>query len=144
MAGVILGSDRRKILPSRELFNAFIADVLSNDHVGALERWYAPEASMQENQSEPRLGRDRLISEETAVLAQVASVRSELVGEPLLEGNRAAIRWRFTFTRADGSFMTMEEVAWQEWDGDQIVREQFFYDPAQRRFVASSDEGRSS
>jgi len=125
-------------MPSRDQFDAFVADVLSNDHAGAIERWYAPEASMQENQSEPRRGRERLIAEETVVLASVESVKSELIGEPLLDGDHAAIRWRFTFTRADGATMVMDEVAWQQWQRDQIVREQFFYDPAQRRFSPSS------
>jgi hypothetical protein len=26
----------------------------------------------------------------------------------------------------------MEEVSWQRWDGEQLLAETFFYDPAQR------------
>lgn len=123
-------------MPTPVQINAFVDDVLSNDHAGAIERWYHADASMQENQAEPRQGRDRLLAEEQQVLASVASVKTELLGAPIVNGDFAAIRWRFTFERADGSRMTMEEVAWQEWRGDRIIREQFFYDPAQRRFAA--------
>jgi hypothetical protein len=31
----------------------------------------------------------------------------------------------------DGSTTRMEELAYQRWEGERIVEEQFFYDPAQ-------------
>lgn len=123
-------------MPSRETVDAFVADVLSEDHVGAIERWYATDATMQENQSPPRRGRDALMEGERRALAGVASVRSELVAPPVVDGDQVAIRWRFTFIRADGGRLVMEEVAWQTWRGDRIERETFFYDPAQRVFTA--------
>lgn len=122
-------------MPTRESVASFIADVLSNDHVGAIERWYHADASMQENGAPPRVGRDVLMAGESAVLAKVRGVVSELVAPPVIDGDQVAIRWRFTFERADGAKMTMEEVAWQTWRGERIFRETFFYDPAQRVFV---------
>ena len=41
------------------------------------------------------------------------------------------MRWKFTFTRADGSVRTLEEIAWQTWRGEQLIEERFFYDPRQ-------------
>ncbi|MFC3069842.1 nuclear transport factor 2 family protein [Phenylobacterium soli] len=119
-------------MPSRETVAAFVADVLSEDHVGAIERWYADDASMQENQEPPRVGKETLMAGERQMLARVESVTTEVIGQPLVEGDEVAIRWRFEFTLKDGSTMVMEEVAWQIWRGDQILRETFFYDPAQR------------
>lgn len=55
----------RSDLPSRVNVEAFVADVLSNDHVGAIQRWYA-EAWMQGNRAAPRTGRDRLAEGEAA------------------------------------------------------------------------------
>src|SRR4051812_28403454 len=100
-------------MPSRDAVKAFCADVLSGDHVGAIERWYANDASMQENQDAPRVGRDRLIEDERGTLTRFASVDTELVEPPIVEGERVAIRWRFTFTGKDGTTRSMEEVAWQ-------------------------------
>lgn len=121
-------------MPSREKVEAFVADVLSNDHAGAIERWYAADASIQENQSAPRVGRDMLVAGERRTLARVSGVTTELLAPPIVDGERVAIRWRFTFERADGTRMIMEEVAWQVWRDDKIWREIFYYDPAQRAF----------
>lgn len=122
-------------MPDKATVEAFIADVLSNDHAGAIERWYAEDASIQENQAPPRDGRDRLIEGEKATLARFASVETKLLGGPLVDGDTVAIRWRFTFRTQDGGRLTMEEVTWQVWRDDRIWRETFFYDPAQRTIV---------
>ena len=120
-------------MPTRQALDAFIAQVVSGDHVGAIADWYAPDAWMQENQAEPRISREALMASEVKVLARMDKVETELVAPPFLDGDRVAIRWRFTFTpKAGGKVMIMEEVAWQTWDGDKVVTETFFYDPAQR------------
>jgi len=118
-------------MPTRETVMAFIADVLSEDHVGAIGRWYAEDASMQENQGEPRTGRDVLMAGEQRTMDRVAGVKTELVAGPLIDGDTVAIRWRFTFTLKNGATRSQEEVAWQAWRGDKVWRETFFYDPAQ-------------
>jgi hypothetical protein len=118
-------------MPSRAAVEAFIADVLSEDHVGAIQRWYAEDATMQENQGEPRVGRELLVAGERKTLARVAGVESELLAPPLIDGDLVAIRWRFTFTTLGGGKLSQEEVTWQTWRGDRIWRETFFYDPAQ-------------
>ena len=41
------------------------------------------------------------------------------------------IKWVFEMTLADGTTRRLEELALQRWQGDRIVAEQFFYDPAQ-------------
>jgi hypothetical protein len=120
-------------MPSRQSVDAFIAHVMSEDHVGAISGWYHEDAWMQENQAPPREGgRAALMAQEAATLARVDGVKTELIGGPLLEGDHVAIRWRFTFQLKGGTQMTMEEVAWQTWRGEKIAEETFFYDPAQR------------
>jgi hypothetical protein len=68
-----------------------------------------------------------------AIIARSESVVTELIGGPLIDANRVAIRWRFSFVFKDGGKMQMEEVAWQTWRGDKIAEETFFYDPGQRK-----------
>jgi ketosteroid isomerase-like protein len=121
-------------MPSRQSVDAFIAQVVSGDHVGAIRDWYHDDAWMQENQAPPRQGgREALMRQEAATLERAASVVTELVGGPLIDGDRVAIRWRFSFVFKDGGAMRQEEVAWQTWRGDRIAEETFFYDPGQRR-----------
>jgi hypothetical protein len=125
--------DQETAMPSRATVDAFIARVLSEDHVGAIRDWYCDDAWMQENQAPPREGgREALMAQEAATLARVDGVATELVGGPLIDGERVAIRWRFTFQLKGGGTMSMEEVAWQTWRGDKIAEETFFYDPTQR------------
>jgi hypothetical protein len=124
-------------MPARESAEAFVAQVLSGDHVGAIRDWYADDASMQENQEAPRVGRDTLMAGEAAMLAQVAGVKTELLGPPMIDGDRVAIHWRFTFTSKKGVDRAFEEIAWQTWRGEKIQREVFWYDPAQMRGPAA-------
>ena len=117
-------------MPSFETLQAFAATVEANDHVGAIERFYAPDAATRENENAPITGRDVLADRERKVLASVASVTTTRIGPLLLDGDHSAIRWRFEFTAKDGSVRAIEEVAWQTWRGEQLIEEQFFYDPA--------------
>lgn len=122
-------------MPNRATVEAFVADVVSGDHVGAIERWYAQDASMQENQAPPRVGRDTLMAGEAETLDRIENVTTELLAPPLIEGDQVAIRWRFVFRLKDGRALSQEEVAWQTWRGDKIWRETFYYDPAQARIA---------
>jgi hypothetical protein len=70
---------------------------------------------------------------EAQMLARNAEVKTELLAPPLVDGDRVAIHWRFTFTSLKGTVRSFEEIAWQEWRGDKVWREVFFYDPAQAR-----------
>ena len=118
-------------MPTSETLERFIAMVESNAHVEAIESFYTPEASMQENQKLPRRGRDSLVANESRVLARAKSVASTCVRPVFVNGDRVVIRWIFRFTWPDGTSTRMEELAYQRWEGERIAEEQFFYDPAQ-------------
>jgi hypothetical protein len=120
------------VSPSPEVLERFIARVESNDHVGAIRDFYAPDATMRENQQPPRAGREALMAREAQVLEQAASVRSSCVRPVFVSDDRVVIRWVFEFEWKTGKSMRMEELAYQRWEGERIVEEQFFYDPAQR------------
>lgn len=126
-------------MPSRTAVDAFIHQVLSGDFVGAIERWYAEDATIQENQGRPWGGRTALVARERQTLSGVSSAGAELLGPPLIDGDHVAIRWRFTFVHPDASRRVMDEVAWQRWRGDRILEEIFFYDPAQIRVLAPTE-----
>jgi hypothetical protein len=118
-------------MPTPATLEAFVARVESNDHVGAIEDYYAEDATMQENGAVPRAGRDLLMANERRVLARARAVRSTCVRPVLVDGDVVVIRWIFEFDWLDGSHTHMEELAWQRWRGERIAEERFFYDPAQ-------------
>lgn len=115
-------------MPSRARLDEFIAVVEANDHVGAIERYYTEDAAMQENATPPRVGRDTLVAHERAVLSRMSAVTSKCVSS-VVEGDRVAIHWNFVLTEKSGVVRRFDEIAFQEWRGDKIFRERFFYDP---------------
>ncbi len=118
-------------MPRQDTLERFIARVESNAHVEAIAEFYTEEASMQENQNPPRVGRQRLMAHEAAALARASSVRSQCVRPAFLNGDHVVVRWVFDFSYPDGSTRHIEELAWQRWEGERIAQEQFFYDPQQ-------------
>jgi len=118
-------------MPDRATVEAFAAAVEAGQFIEALEGWYAPDATMRENVGPPRGGLALLIEGERAVMARSKAIKVERLSPILIEGDRVAIRWAFEFTGPDDKVRRMEEIAWQRWDGDKVVEEQFFYDPGQ-------------
>jgi hypothetical protein len=63
-------------MPTRERVQDFISLVERGEYVKAIEDFYDPEASMQENGEPPRVGRQTLIEHERAVLASLKGMRT--------------------------------------------------------------------
>jgi hypothetical protein len=119
-------------MPTQKTLEKFIARVEENAHAEAIQEFYTSNASMQENQSPPRIGRDNHVAREHAIFAKAKSVTSKCIRPAFANGDHVIIRWLFEFQWLDGSTTTMEEIAYQRWDNEQIAEEKFFYDPAQR------------
>ena len=118
-------------MPSRDVVEAFAKHLEDGDFVGAIERFYAPDAATYENNADPTIGRDKLAAKERGVLAAFREVKALRVGPSLIEGDHVASRWIFSFTNAEGVTRTLEEIAWQTWRGDELIEERFYYDPKQ-------------
>ena len=118
-------------MPTAEALDRFIALVEQNAHVEAIEGFYTADASMQENQSAPRIGRDSHAANERRVLSQAKIVSSTCVRPVFVNGDNVVIRWIFRFEWLDGTTTRMEELAYQRWEGERVAEERFFYDPAQ-------------
>ena len=118
-------------MPTAETLARFVALVEQNAHAEAIEAFYTENASMQENQSAPRVGRDSLAANERRVLAKAKAVESRCIRPIFVDGDNVVIRWTFRFEWLDGTTTSMEELAYQRWEGERIAEERFFYDPAQ-------------
>ena len=120
-------------MPTRERAEELIALVEQGKFVEALQEFYAEDASMQENNAPPRVGLAALVAHERGVLAAFKQVRTRPVEGFLVDGDRVVINWVFEFVGQDDRTLRMDELAYQLWRGDKIVRERFYYDPAQMR-----------
>jgi type II secretory pathway pseudopilin PulG len=119
------------LMPSPETLERFIATVEANLHVEAIERFYAERASMQENDARRARRARHAGRNERAVMAKARAVRSRCVRPVFVAGDRVVIRWQFHFDWPDGSTTDIEELACQRWEGEKVVEERFYYDPAQ-------------
>ncbi len=129
-------------MPTPAALERFVATVESNAHDRAIDEFYADDATMQENQAEPRAGgKAAHLARERGVMARARAMSTECVRPVLVNGDTVVIRWIFQFEWQDGTVTRMEELAYQRWAGDKIVSETFFYDPAQRTPVAKGSAG---
>jgi hypothetical protein len=118
-------------MPKPETIEQFIAMVESNEHDKAIEKFYTIDASMQENQAEPRVGRDNLVANEKNTLLKVKSLVSKCIRPYFINGDQVVIRWYFRFEWKNGTISEIEEIAYQNWQEELIKSEKFFYDPKQ-------------
>lgn len=117
--------------PTHARVRSFIARVEQQDYVGAIMHFYHPDATMQENVGEIRRGRDALLANELEILLRYGSVPARKVERYAINGKMVFINWQFEVTLPSGQVRLVDEVAMQEWDGDRIRRERFYYDPGQ-------------
>lgn len=126
-------------MPQREVVRRFVALVEAGEFVRAMEEFYADDATAQENAKPPRVGKAALIAHERGVLAAMTRMHAHPARSVAVDGDRVAIRWIFDMTDASGVTRRLDEVALQEWRGDRLIRERFFYDPAAIAVVEPSD-----
>jgi hypothetical protein len=118
-------------MPSLETVDSFVHLIEEGRTVESMQRYYADAASVRENMAPPRLGKPALIQHEEDALASIKSLKASCVRPVFIAGDRAVIRWIFEIEDKKGKTIRFEELAYQRWNEDQIVEEQFFYDPAQ-------------
>ena len=87
---------------------------------------------MQENQNPPRVGLEALLANEREALKRFVPPVVATCASFVADDDRVAINWIFEFGTDDGKQHRLDEIAWQEWSGEKIVRERFYYDPATR------------
>ena len=118
-------------MPSLNTVERFVAMVEAGQGVEALKQFYSEHASMQENEAAPRVGKEALLKFEHAAQASVTNLKSTCIRPVLVSGNVAVIRWIFEYSTKAGRAVRFEELAYQRWENELIIQEQFFYDPAQ-------------
>jgi hypothetical protein len=120
-------------MPSLNTVESFVQLVEAGKTVEAMVRYYAEHASMQENQTTPRVGKSALLQYEKDALASIQSMRAACVRPIFSSGDLVVIRWVFEIQDRQGKTVRFEELAYQRWEGELMVEEKFFYDPAQLR-----------
>jgi ketosteroid isomerase-like protein len=118
-------------MPDKAVLEEFIATVEGNRHDEAIDRFYADDATMQENLEPPRRGKPALLERERAFMAKLVEMRSACMRPVFVSGDHVVIRWNFDLRAKDGTRLFRDELAYQRWEGSKIVEERFYYDPNQ-------------
>jgi hypothetical protein len=118
-------------MPSLEAVDSFVRLVEEGRTVESMQRYYSDVASVRENMAPPRLGKPALIKHEQDALASINSLHARCVRPVFIKEDLVVIRWIFEIEDKNAKTVRFEELVYQRWNEDQIVEEQFFYDPAQ-------------
>ena len=118
-------------MPAIETLEEFVTMVEANEHVEAVERFYTPDATLQDNQSLETRGKNKQVENEKNLLLKVKKMYSKCIRPYFIKDNYVVIKWHFRFDFKNETFIDVEEIAYQQWNGEQIEKEQFFFDPKQ-------------
>lgn len=118
-------------MPTHQKVACFVELVEAGKGIEALDLFYAENASMQENQSPARIGKPALLAHETAAQSSISDMTARCIRPILIDGDTVVLHWIFDYVDGQGRAVHFEELAYQRWAGDTILKEQFFYDPGQ-------------
>lgn len=119
-------------MPTLARVQELIARVEARDYVQGIADFYHADASMQENDGPPRVGRDLLIAHEKRTLERFA-MTTRKVERFAISGDTVFINWVFEMVGPDSTVRMLDEITVQTWRDDRIASEKFYYDPAQLR-----------
>src|SRR4051812_30076344 len=101
----------------RERVDDLVREVQAGRFVEAIDANYADDASSHESTGIDTTGKPELLAKERAFLTKVEKWNVIRAVDVLVDGQMAAIHWKFELTIA-GKRIKMEEVALQHWSGD--------------------------
>jgi len=117
-------------MPSRTRVQELIDYVEHERFLGAYREFYHDDVAVRENNGPPRIGLGASLEHEERFLSAVVAFHEVRAKSFLVDGDQAAIRWNMEVTLKDGRRIKRDEIALQRWDGEKIICEVFFYDPA--------------
>lgn len=120
-------------MPRREQVEELIRLVEQRRELDAIRAFYAEDAQTRENGAAQTVGLAALLEKEERFLASIQAMHESRAVSFVVDGDRAAINSVFEYTGANGQRFRLDEIAYQEWEGDKIVRERYYYDTASLR-----------
>ena len=117
-------------MPTAERVRDLISYVERGRFPEAIEEFYADDVEMRDNLAPPTVGKAVNVERERGFVAYIAELHESRAESVLIDGDRVVIHWILDLTGTDGKRMRFDQLAYQLWEGDRIVRERFVYDPA--------------
>ena len=101
--------------------------LLQGQEIEALEKFYAPEVVVQENDKEPVRGKVNAIRARKDFLAGVKEIQCVKPLKVAVGEGTTMVEWQLTLELKEGSEQQYTQVAVQEWKDGHIVKEKFYF-----------------
>lgn len=102
--------------------------IILGDTIKGMELFYADEVEMQENEEEPRVGKQICIDWELRNLQTVKEIRARLLNQAIdVQKNIVFSEWEFSYITLNGEQFNLKEVSVQNWSEGKVLKEKFYY-----------------
>ncbi|WP_256013710.1 nuclear transport factor 2 family protein [Desertivirga xinjiangensis] len=101
--------------------------VLQGKAMEAFELYYDDNVSMQENESEPTVGKDANRQREIDFFGSITEFRSAEVLNVSAGEDVTMVEWHYDYTHRDWGVKNYRQVSVQKWRDGKIVAEKFYY-----------------
>ena len=103
--------------------------ILNGQLLEAFDQYYDEDVEMQENQSEPVVGKAANRSREEEWLGNITEFRGAEVKSVGVDpqANTTLVEWIFDYSHKEWGDVRNHQVSVQRWEGDKIVHERFVY-----------------
>ena len=101
--------------------------ILEGQILEAIDKHYADDVVMQENEQPPTVGKVANRAREAEFLANLVAFRGAEVKAVTVGDGVTTVEWFFDYTHAAWGDRTYHQVSVQRWEDGQIVHERFYY-----------------
>jgi ketosteroid isomerase-like protein len=101
--------------------------IVGGDILGAFDRFYGDDVTMQENNEQPTIGKAANRKREEEFVGSVEKIHGVKVLASAVNGDTSFGEWEFDATYKGGTRIKMSQVAVRHWKNGQIVQERFYY-----------------
>ena len=110
-----------------EKINHLNSLILEGKALDGFELYYDDKVVMQENESEPTVGKEANRHREIEFFNSITEFRGASVEQVAVGDNVSMVVWNYDYTHKDWGVRKYRQVSVQHWKNDKIVKEQFFY-----------------
>jgi len=110
-----------------ELDQALNQQVLAGDIMGAFDKYYAEDVVMQENSTEPFVGKAVNRDRELQFVNSIAEFHGASVLSSAAAGDTSFSEWEMDVTFKGGHRVKLAQVAVRTWKDGLVSRERFYY-----------------
>ncbi len=101
--------------------------IIRGELLEALDKFYAADVVMQENDLEPTNGKGANREREKEFLKNVTEFRSAKALKVSIGSDISMVEWHFDYTHKEWGVRDYMQVSVQEWKDGKIIREKFYY-----------------